>query len=115
MTPPRRGTLRLVVLHPSGARVLARPNGLAGWALPALAVDLPFSGWDEATISRAGTLVGGTVDPVAPIGDQGWLLRPTDRVGSAGSTWIGRDELDRLGTDASVVRAHFAQRDVDES
>lgn len=108
--PTRRGPLRLVVPSPDGRRVLARPNGLAGWALPQVAVDLPFSAWDETTVAAASALLGAPVEPDTPVGDGAWVVR-VERVGAAGNTWIGEHETERLGTDAGVARAWFARRD----
>ena len=101
----RRGVLHLILPAPDGTRVLARPNGLAGWTLPVLAVDLPFTGWDRETIERAGRVLGVTVTPAAPVGDSAWVLTPDGRVPVVGRAWIGLDEVDRLGADAAIVRA----------
>lgn len=109
----RRGPLRLVVPSPDDSRVLARPNGLAGWALPQIGVDLPFTGWDERTVTAASSLVGGPVTPVEAVGEHAWAVR-VERIGAAGNTWIGPDETDRLGTDAGIARAWFARRHRDE-
>ena len=103
----RRGTLRLVVPSPDRRRVLARPNGLAGWALPQIAVDLPFDGWDERSVGAASTLLGTSVVPDTPLGERAWSVR-VDRVGAAGNTWIGEHEVHRLGNDAAIVRRWFA-------
>ena len=97
--------LRLVVPSPDGRRVLARPNGLAGWTLPVLAVDLPFLAWDEATIARAGRLLGVPVSPGEAIGPSAWTMTAEGRLPAVGRTWIGLDELDRLGADAAIARA----------
>lgn len=105
----RRGPLRLVVPSPDGRRVLARPNGLAGWALPQVAVELPFTAWDDSTSAAAAALLGVPVEPDAPVDDRAWAVR-VERVGAAGNTWIGEDEVARLGTDAAVARAWFALR-----
>ncbi len=105
----RRTTLRLVVPSPDGRRVLARPNGLAGWALPQIAVDAPFRGWDESATAAASAVLATTVEPGEPITDGAWIVR-VERIGAAGNTWIGEHELDRLGSDAGVARAWFALR-----
>jgi hypothetical protein len=96
------------VPSPDGRRVLARPNGLAGWALPQVAVDLPFAGWDDATTDAASRLLGVAVEPDAPLGEGAWTVT-VERVGAAGNTWIGEHEIDRLGTDAAIARAWFAR------
>jgi hypothetical protein len=99
-----RGVIRLVVPTPDDRRVLALPNGLAGWTLPAVPVDLPFGGWDEAALRAAGLAVGAPVEPGTEIDPGTWSMSTTGRVPAAGRTWIGVDELDRLGADASAVR-----------
>ena len=99
-----RGVMRLVVPTPDARRVLALPNGLAGWALPAVPIDLPFGGWDEVALHAAGLAVGAPVVPVREIDSTTWSMSATGRVPAAGRTWIGLDELDRLGADASAVR-----------
>lgn len=101
-----RRVLRLVVASPDGTRVLARPNGLAGWTLPSIAVEAPFAGWNAAILAAAAAVVGGAVDPVEPVaGVAGaWTMRATGRIAAAGITWIGADELARLGHDASAAR-----------
>lgn len=104
----RRGTLRLVVPSPDGRRVLARPNGLAGWALPQIAVDLPFDGWDDRAVASASSLLSTAVEPDVPVGEGAWAVR-VERVGAAGNTWIGEDEVDRLGNDAGVARRWFRE------
>ena len=103
-----RGVLRLIVPSPDHRRVLARPNGLAGWALPALAVDLPFASWDDESVARAGRLLGVPVGPREPVGTDCWVVEPTGRVPAVGRTWVGLDEVDRLGADAGAVRAWAA-------
>jgi hypothetical protein len=102
--PVSRGVVRLVISTPDHRRVLALPNGLAGWTLPAVPVELPFHGWDEAGLRAASRVVGAAVEPVASIDPTTWSMAATGRVPAAGRTWIGIDELDRLGSDAAVVR-----------
>ena len=99
-----RGVVRLVVPGPDDRRVLALPNGLAGWALPAVPVELPFAGWSETTLHAAGLAVGAPVVPGAEVDPTTWSMAPAGRVPAAGRTWIALDELDRLGSDAPVVR-----------
>lgn len=99
-----RGIVRLVVVSPDGRRVLALPNGLAGWTLPAVPAELPFAGWDEGPLHAAALAVGAPVAPGAQIDPTTWAMSPTGRVPAAGRTWIGLHELDRLGSDAAVVR-----------
>ncbi len=101
-----------MVPSPDGVRVLARPNGLAGWALPRIAVDVPFTGWDDAARAAATAAVGAAIEPVEPLDDRGWVVR-AERVGAAGTTWIAADEIERLGTDASLARVFFARRESD--
>lgn len=105
----RRSTLRLVVPSPDGRRVLARPNGLAGWALPQLAVEVPFERWDDDDLAAAARLLRATVEPVGPVGETAWVVR-AERIGAAGNTWIGEHEVDRLGNDAAIARRWFADR-----
>ena len=108
-----RSTVRLVVPSPDGRRVLARPNGLAGWALPQIAVDLPFDGWHQRELDAASALLGTSVVPDAPLDERAWVVR-AERVGAAGNTWIGEDEVDRFGNDAGVVRRWFAEHSAAE-
>ena len=105
-TSPTRGLLRLVVPSPDGRRVLGRPNGLAGWALPAIAVEVPFTAWDDESVERAAATLGSAVTPLRRVDDSAWAVR-VERVGAAGNTWIGEDEADRLGTDAATARSWF--------
>lgn len=99
---------------PGGDRVLARPNGLAGWALPAIAVDLPFDRWDAEALAAAEAAVGAPVRPLEPLPADAWAVATEGRVGAAGTTWIGADDADRLGSDAAVARAWFGRaRDAD--
>ncbi len=109
----RRGPLRLVVASPAGDRVLARPNGLAGWALPQIAVDLPFSGWTDAAVAAATAVLGSSARPIERVGDGAWAVA-VERIGAAGNTWIGAHETARLGTDAAVAREWFARRASEE-
>lgn len=101
-----RRVLRLVVASPDGTRVLARPNGLAGWTLPSIAVESPFGGWDATTLAAAAAAVGGAVEPVEPVAGvaDAWAMQATGRIAAVGITWIGVDELARLGHDAAVAR-----------
>lgn len=103
-----RGRLRLVVVSPDHRRVLARPNGLAGWALPAIAADLPFLGWDDETLGSARAVVGADLRPLLDLGDRTWALEPLGRVAAPGNTWIGEQDLARLGNDAVVAQAWFS-------
>jgi hypothetical protein len=105
--------VRLVVPSPDGSRVMARPNGLAGWTLPTVAVDLPFDRWDDEVTGRAAGVVGAPIVVGARVSDDTWVVRATGRVPSAGRTWIGMSEVDRLGADAPVVRAWSARAEVE--
>ncbi len=105
--PVPRTTLRLVVPSPDGTRVLARPNGLAGWVLPRIAVDAPFDTWNDETGTVAAAAVGAPVVHARPLADGAWVVRPDGRIPAAGATWIAEHELDRLGADADVARAWF--------
>lgn len=100
---PRR-LLRLLVPTPDRTRVLARPNGLAGWALPVLPV--PAGGevtWDDELVAAAGRVVGAAVRPVREVTPGAWELEPLGRVPSTGTEWIGPGEAGRLGADAALL------------
>lgn len=105
---PGRGPLRLVVPSPDRARVLARPNGLAGWTLPAVPVELPFDAWSPADLERAAAIVGAPVEPLHRLDERTWVMTVTGRIPAAGTTWIGEDETGRLGSDAGIADAWFA-------
>lgn len=90
--------------------MLVRPNGLAGWALPAIPVDAEATAWVEADTAAAARLLGATVVPVRPLGPGVWLVSAEGRVPAAGNTWIGVDEAERAGADAAAVRAWAAAR-----
>ena len=104
MSGVRRGVVRLIVPSGDGTRVLAAPNGLAGWRLPSLAVDLPFVEWDPQTLEQAAAVVGAPVVPVGAVLPGCWAVTTDGRVPAVGRTWIGLDEVDRLGADATAVR-----------
>ena len=89
---------------PTGDACLARPNGLAGWILPSIAVTLPVTDWDEAMTERAGAIVGAAVEPVRRLAPDAWVVRAAGRISSAGTTWVTHDDAARLGVDAAVVR-----------
>jgi hypothetical protein len=99
----RRGVIKLVVVSADGARVLARPNGLAGWTLPTIAATVPLTTWDAEAAAGARAILGSDVEPIRPLGDDAWLVTPTGRIGAAGNTWIGIAEAARLGADEAVV------------
>ena len=105
--------VRLVVPSPDGSRVMARPNGLAGWTLPTMAVDLPFERWDDDVTERAARVVGAPIVVGARVARDTWVVRATGRVPAAGRTWIGMSEIDRLGADAQVVRAWSVRAEAD--
>lgn len=96
--------IKLVVASPDGRRVLARPNGLAGWTLPTIAVTLPLTAWGPEAAARAQAVLGSPVDPIGPLGDDAWVVAATGRIAAAGNTWIAADEAARLGADAPLVR-----------
>lgn len=106
--------VRLVVPTPDRRRVLARPNGLAGWTLPVVPVpdggrDGPGSvPWTPALAEAAARIVGAPVDPVRPVTDDAWEVAPAGRIPRAGVAWIRPDEAGRLGADARVVVAWAA-------
>ncbi len=84
--------------------MLARPNGLAGWALPVVPVpDGVAVEWTEELLAAAARAVGATVRPVAEVSPAAWEVEVQDRVPSTGTTWIGRDEAGRLGADAALL------------
>lgn len=96
-----RQLVRLVVPSPDGSRVLARPNGLAGWSLPV--VDLPSGQWDDDALAAAARTIGAPVRPVREVGDGAWEVEALDRVPRAGTAWIAPVEAARLGADRAVV------------
>lgn len=102
--------VRLVVVSPDRRRVLARPNGLAGWSLPAVPMDFPPA-WTAADSERARRLLGADVAPVRRIAPAAWLVEPRSRVPVAGSSWIAAHELARLGADAGVAAAGQVETD----
>ena len=95
--------VKLVVASPDGARVLARPNGLAGWILPTIAATVPLTTWGPQAAAGARAILGTEVEPIRPLGDDAWLVTPSGRIGAAGNTWIGIDEAARFGADEAVV------------
>lgn len=82
--------------------MLARPNGLAGWSLPAVAVG--DGSWSPEDVDAAGRAVGARVRPVAEVVEGTWEVEALERVPAAGVTWIGVEEATRLGPDAGAVR-----------
>lgn len=98
-----------MVTSPDGTRILARPNGLAGWALPSIAVDLPFEGWTTAAAMAAERAVGAPVEPITQLDPRAWVVQPRDRVPAVGITWIDEADADRLGADAGLARAWFSR------
>lgn len=103
-----RSLVRLVVPSPDGRRVLVRPNGLAGWTLPVVAVERADDAWSEALGDAAARLLGTSVAPVRLLRAGAWLVTAEGRVPAAGNTWIGVEEAERAGADAAVVRAWAA-------
>ncbi len=105
-----RRLVRLVVPTPDRSRVLARPHGLAGWALPVVPVDVADGDvptWSEAVAATASRVVGAPVAFVRAVGDA-WEVGAEGRVPSVGTTWIAPAEARRLGADATVVDAWAA-------
>lgn len=108
MEPTSR--IRLVVPSPEvPGRLLARPNGVSGWALPSLArlgaADAP---WDDDATRRVATVLGVDADEIAGarhLGQDLWAITVTGRLPRVGNDWIGSDEVTRLGADAATVRA----------
>jgi hypothetical protein len=100
---PRR-LLRLLVPTPDRARVLARPNGLAGWTLPVLPVpEGDEISWDDALLAAAERVVGAAVRPVREVAPGAWEVEAAGRVPSTGTTWIAPAEAGRLGADAALL------------
>ncbi len=84
--------------------MLARPNGLAGWALPVVpAPDEIGAEWTEELLTAAARVVGAPVRPVGEVSPGVWEVEAQGRVPSTGTTWIGPDEAGRLGADAAVL------------
>lgn len=104
-----RGVIRLLVPSPDRRRVLARPNGLAGWTLPTVAVEVPFDGWDAKSLARVADVLGTPVTPGPRLGPTAWVVEPSGRVPTAGNTWIASDDVGRLGADANLVRDWFGR------
>lgn len=104
MAAQRRCVIRLLVPSPDGRRVLARPNGLAGWTLPSIPAAAPLETWTDEAGERAAALLGVPVEPVGPVATDAWVVVAKGRIPSAGSTWIGASEAARLGADEAVVR-----------
>lgn len=100
----RRGVARLVVASPDGRRVLARPNGLAGWILPTIPADLPLDEWTADAAARAEAIIGASVTPVRALGPDAWAVTVTGRISASGTTWIAVADAARLGVDEPVVR-----------
>lgn len=104
----RKGVVRLVVSAPNGRTVLARPNGLAGWTLPAMPAEVPFEHWDDRARAQAAAIVGGSVEPVRMLAPDAWAVVPAGRISAVGSTWIDIDDAARLGADETIVRLWYA-------
>ena len=99
-----RRLLRLVVPTPDRSRVLARPNGLAGWTLPVVPLDdAEEVSWTDDLVAAAGRVVGAPVRPVREVAGGAWELEALGRIPSTGATWIGTHEAGRLGADAGVL------------
>lgn len=99
-----RALLRLVVPAPDRSRVLARPNGLAGWTLPV--VPRPEGAtevWSEEVLAAAERVVGAPVRPVREVVAGAWEVEALGRIPRTGTAWIAADEAGRLGADAAVL------------
>jgi hypothetical protein len=107
--PARRGVVRLIVPSPDGRRVLARPNGLAGWQLPSIPCATPLESWTPEASQRAAALLGARVEPVSHLRPDAWVVEARGRISPAGNTWIAVGDAARLGADASLVR-RWAER-----
>lgn len=108
--PVPRRLVRLVLPTPDRRRVLARPNGLAGWALPAVPVEVAAGAspaWSDAVAAAAERIVGAPVAFVRAVGDA-WEVEAQGRVPRAGTAWIDPAEAGRLGADAPVLVAWAA-------
>ena len=99
-----RQLLRIVVTSPDRRRVLARPNGLAGWILPVVPRDGDDPAWTQAEDEAARRLVAADLSPVRRLDERTWELEPLGRVPAVGNTWIVPEEASRLGADADAVR-----------
>lgn len=96
--------LRLLVPAPDRSRVLARPNGLAGWALPVLPLpDGDDVSWTDELLAAATRVVGAPVRPVREVAPGSWELEPLGRIASTGAAWIAPGEAGRLGADAAIL------------
>lgn len=97
-----RRLLRLVVPSPDRRRVLARPNGLAGWILPVVPVD-DATAWTGDADLAAHRLLGSDTVPVRRLDLRTWELEARGRIPAVGATWIAPDEAARVGADADAV------------
>jgi hypothetical protein len=106
-----RRLVRLVVPTPDRSRVLARPNGLAGWALPTVPVEVGQDeepAWTGAVAEAAARVVGAPVRLVRTVGEGAWEVAVEGRIPRAGAAWIAPGEAGRLGADAAVLAAWAA-------
>lgn len=97
-----RRLLRLVVPSPDRRRVLARPNGLAGWILPVVPVD-DATAWTGDADLATHRLLGSDTAPVRRLDLRTWELEARGRIPAVGATWIAPGEAPRLGADADAV------------
>ncbi len=100
--------VRLVVASPEHRRVLARPNGLAGWMLPRISTHGALDEWTSGAADAALAVLGTTVEPLERLAPDVWAVQPSGRLTAAGTTWIGEHDVARLGADADIVRSWFA-------
>lgn len=99
-----RTLLRLVVPTPDRSRVLARPNGLAGWALPVVpAPDGSEPVWSDEVLAAAERVVGAPIQPVCEVVPGAWEVEALGRIPRTGTAWIAPGEAGRLGADAAVL------------
>ncbi|HEX4901801.1 MAG TPA: hypothetical protein VFV42_03265, partial [Acidimicrobiales bacterium] len=73
----------------------------AGWALPVIPA---ADGWTDELEAGAGRVVGAPVRAVRELEPGVWEVEPLGRVPAVGVTWVGLDEVGRLGVDAPAVR-----------
>lgn len=96
-----RELLRLVVPSPDRRRLLARPNGLAGWILPVVPVT-DRTAWTVEADAAAHRSLGAATAPVRRLDVRTWELEARGRIPAVGTAWIAPEEAGRLGADADA-------------